>query len=82
MVLLLGEFGRELGVTYVRPEEELNGDWMVGRSVKRGLADLTGWCVRRRFDWYPMPEADQEADARRGVGGRRSVQAKQELWGR
>ena len=28
-----------------------------------------------------MSEADQEADARRGVGDRRSGQAKQELWG-
>ena len=29
-----------------------------------------------------MSEADQEADARRGVGDRRSGQAKQKLWGR
>ena len=76
MVLLLGDFWRELGVTYVRPGEELKGDWMVGKRVGRGLADLTRWCVRRRFDWHSMPEADQEADARRGVGDRRSGQAK------
>ena len=41
MVLLLGEFGRELGVTYVRPGEELSGDWMAGRRVGR----VDGACV-------------------------------------